>query len=462
MQQLSFKNRIAFNYLISTALMVLFVFVIIYFIVSYSVYSEIDSDINAEAQNYLKEIEIKNNSISMIDAEEWKEKEHNTLSVNPVFVEILSKKKEILDKSPNLKNSTLQFNADHENFKNYDAILAGKSIRQRQFSILHKNRTAGYILIAMSSEDANLVLRNLNQVLWISYPIILVLLFCFARFVAGRSIIPIKNITHTASVITKENLSTRINLPHNKDELYVLVKTINDLLDRLENAIEREKQFTSDASHELRTPLTVIKGTLEVLIRKPRDHAEYEEKINYCITEVDRLDHLVDQLLLLARFENQQQMLKMENVCLNAIILDTLSRHSHVIQFKNIQVSTDFNTHYYVNSDFYLLSIIVENLISNGLKYTDNNGFLKIGITQTHDRIECAIADSGIGIPKEEVARVFDQFYRSRTNQVSETKGNGLGLSIVKRLCLLLNIDIELSSQQHVGTTVICSFPKVN
>lgn len=460
MQQLSFKNRIAFNYLISTALMVLFVFVIIYSIVSYSVYSEIDNDINVEAQNYLKEIEVKNNSISMIDAEEWKEKEHNTLNVNPVFVEILNEQKEILDKSPNLKNSTLQFKINQENFKNYDATLAGKSIRQIQFSILHKNKIAGYVLIAMSSEDANLVLRNLNKVLWISYPIILVLLFCFARFVAGRSIIPIKNITQTASLITKENLNTRINLPHNKDELYVLSKTINDLLDRIENAIEREKQFTSDASHELRTPLTVIKGTLEVLIRKPRNHAEYEDKITFCITEVDRLDHLVDQLLLLARFENQQQMLKMEKVCLNAVILDTLSRYSQVIQSKNIHVTTEFITDYYVNSDLYLLSIIIENLISNGLKYSGDNAFLNIRITETPDKIECSITDSGIGIPKEEVAMIFDQFYRSRTNQFSETKGSGLGLSIVKRLCLLLNIDIALTSQQHVGTTIICSFPK--
>lgn len=460
MRQISFKNRIAFNYLISTALMVLFVFVIIYSMVSYSVYSEIDSDINAEARNYLKEIQIKNNSISMIDDEEWKEKEHNTLNVNPIFVEILNQKKEILDKSPNLKNSVLQFKVNQENFTNYDATLAGKSIRQTQFSIFYKKRIAGYVLIAMSSEDAKLVLRNLNHVLWISYPIILVLLFCFARFVAGRSIKPITSITQTASVITKENLNTRINLPHNKDELYVLSKTINDLLDRIENAIQREKQFTSDASHELRTPLTVIKGTLEVLIRKPRDHAEYEEKINYCINEVDRLDHLVDQLLLLARFENQQQMLKMEKVSLNAVILDTLSRHSNIIQSKNIQVTTQFNADYYINSDFYLISIIIENLISNGLKYSDNNAFLNIRITETQDKIECSISDSGIGIPEEDVAKIFDQFYRSRTYQFPETKGTGLGLSIVKRLCLLLNIDITLSSQHHVGTTVICSFSK--
>ena len=87
-------------------------------------------------------------------------------------------------------------------------------------------------------------------------------MFFIARFIAGRSIKPVTLITETSSRITKDNLKDRIILPQNKDELFVLSKTINDLLDRIENAVEREKQFTSDASHELRTPLTVLKGTL--------------------------------------------------------------------------------------------------------------------------------------------------------------------------------------------------------
>ena len=98
-------------------------------------------------------------------------------------------------------------------------------------------------------------------------------------FFAGRSIKPVTNIIKTSSQITKDNLTTRIELPNNKDELFTLSKTINDLLERMEEAVEREKQFTSDASHELRTPLAVIKGTLEVLVRKPREKQEYEEKL---------------------------------------------------------------------------------------------------------------------------------------------------------------------------------------
>uniref|UniRef100_UPI00404914DA histidine kinase dimerization/phospho-acceptor domain-containing protein n=1 Tax=Flavobacterium sp. TaxID=239 RepID=UPI00404914DA len=171
----------------------------------------------------------------------------------------------------------------------------------------------------MSLEDFEIV-QILKNILLISYPLILILLYLFARFFAGRSIIPVSTIIDTSRKITKDNLKTRIPLPNNKDELFALSQTINNLLDRVENAIEREKQFTSDASHELRTPLAVIKGTMEVLIRKPRNQHEYEEKIQFCISEVDRLNHMVDQLLLLARFENQKQNIKKESIYLNAIV----------------------------------------------------------------------------------------------------------------------------------------------
>jgi signal transduction histidine kinase len=172
-------------------------------------------------------------------------------------------------------------------------------------------------------------------------------LFFIARLIAGRSIKPVVAITETSSMITRDNLTDRIVLPQNKDELYVLSKTINDLLDRIENAVEREKQFTSDASHELRTPLAILKGTLEVLVRKPRNQSEYEEKIGFCVKEIDRLNQLVDELLLLARFENQKLNAKNEDVYLNALVLDVLANHSQSIKKNKISIISTFEKEYY-------------------------------------------------------------------------------------------------------------------
>jgi signal transduction histidine kinase len=240
--------------------------------------------------------------------------------------------------------------------------------------------------------------------------------------------------------------------------LYILSETINNLLDRLETAIEREKQFTSDASHELRTPLTVIKGTLEVLIRKPRTTPEYEEKINFCVTEVNRLNHLVDQLLLLARYENEKQSLKIESVNLSRLLLETIDRQSFLIDSKNIQISNQIEDNVLCESDHHLLPIIIANIISNALKYSNENGVVEIQLKKSNNRIECVISDSGIGIPEEDLDKVFHPFFRTKAANQAHIKGMGLGLSIVQRLCTLLTIDLKVISTENIGTRVYLFF----
>lgn len=457
MQQLSFKNRIASHYIITTALLIFVVFFVIYSIVKLSVYNHLNTDIAKEVKNHLNEIGIKNNTFYLMHAREWEEREHNTVDVNPVFIQFLDKKGDVIEKSPNLKNEVLYFNKDIPNNELFDTKILGNKIRQIQVPIFEGSKIIGYLIIAMSLEGALIVLQNLAEILIIAYPLILIVLFFIARFIAGRSIKPISSIIKTSNIITKDNLTSRIPLPQNKDELFVLSQTINNLLDRIETAIEREKQFTSDASHELRTPLTVIKGTLEVLIRKPRNPAEYEEKINFCVKEVNRLNHLVDQLLLLARFENQTQTLKLENVYLNALFLDTIARYSSSIQAKKINVLTEFSQDFYLKTDNYLFSIIINNLISNAVKYSNSNDDLTVKIINNGVKVECHIIDSGIGIPAEDLERIFNPFYRSKSSDHPEIKGTGLGLSIVKKLCSLLGITISITSQEDVGTKVILS-----
>ena len=461
MPQFSFKNRIASYYIITTALLIFVVFFVIYSIVKFSVYNHLNNDINSEVEKHLSEIKIEDNYFHLMHKQEWKEREHNTLDVNPVFIQFMDQKGGVIEKSPNLKRYSLPFYSNNNNVF-FDSRLANKTIRQIKVPIYSKTKKIGYLLVAMSLEDASLVLDNLSKVLVVAYPLILMVLFLIARLIAGSSIKPISAIIETSNIITKDNLKARIPYPQNQDELYVLSKTINHLLDRIEVTIEREKQFTSDASHELRTPLTVIKGTLEVLVRKPRAQAEYEDKINFCIAEVNRLNHLVDELLLLARFEDQKQSLKMEKVYLNAIILDTISRYSNKIQSKNISVSTEFTADYFVTTDIYLCAIIINNLVSNALKYSNQNSNLTLTINDNNSHIEFCITDTGIGISSGDLDRIFDQFYRSKSSEHHEIKGTGLGLSIVKRLCSLLNIAISISSQENSGTTVILSFYKAD
>jgi signal transduction histidine kinase len=323
---------------------------------------------------------------------------------------------------------------------------------------VNNNKVVGYIVVAMSMEDFEIV-QLLKNVLLVIFPVIIMMLFGIARFFAGRSIRPVKTIIETSSQITQDNLQMRIPLPSNKDELFILSQNINHLLDRIEHAIEREKQFTSDASHELRTPLAVIKGTMEVLIRKPRNKQEYEEKINFCISEVDRLNHMVDQLLLLARFENQKQNLKSESVYLNALLLDLLARFSDKIKNNKILISTNFSKEYSIASDMYLVTIIISNLLSNAIKYTHSEGKVSLLLFEEEGSVKFSIIDNGIGIAPNDIAKVFQSFYRSENSNQATIKGTGLGLSIVKRLCDLLQIKISIKSELNVGTEINLSFP---
>lgn len=461
MAAFSYRNRIAFYYIITTALLISVVFAVIYFSVKESVYRHIENDIEIENVDLLKEISVTKDGFTLIDQHEWKEKEHNTLDVNPIFIQFINAEGKMFDKSPNLKNSQLLFHKSNDKLATYfDTKLDAIAIRQIQTAIKYNEKTVGYIIVAMSLEDANLVLRNLRYTLLFAFPLVLGILFLVARFIVGRSISPVKIIIETSNKITKDNLNTRISLPENKDELYELSDTINNLLNRIENAIEREKQFTSDASHELRTPLAIIKGTLEVLIRKPREKQEYEEKINFCISEVDRVNKLVDELLLLARFENEKQNIKPENILLNALLLDTSARFSQKIKDKQCKITNQFEDDFYVHSDYNLVSIIVSNVFSNAIKYSDESSTIKVKLYKEHNIIKCSISDEGIGISEEDKNKIFNAFFRSESLSHPEIKGTGLGLSIVKRLSELLNITINIQSELNKGTTIILSFPE--
>ena len=458
MQQLSFKNRIASNYLISTALLISVVFCVIYGIVRFSVYVKVNNDIKVEVAKHLKEIEVKENCVLLIREKQWKKMQFNKVDISPAFIQFVDELGAMVNKSPNLKQKKLNYYPEAINNVLFDGKLENTSVRQIQVPLYQNTKIIGYLIVAVSLEDSAMVLHNLFIILLVAYPLILIVLFLIARFIAGRSIKPISSIIQTSNIITQDNLKSRIPLPQNKDELHLLSKTINNLLDRVENAIDREKQFTSDASHELRTPLAVIKGTLEVLVRKPRNQDEYKEKINFCINEVNRLNLLVDELLLLARFENQKQSLKIERVSLNAVFLDIISRNAPLINEKKIKCEILFTKDFYVETDVYLFSIVVNNIVTNAVKYSKSNGLITLDISEKNNKIFCSISDCGIGIASEDLVKIFDQFYRSKSNEHPEIKGTGLGLSIVKRLCVLLQIDLKIESKENQGTSVKLGF----
>lgn len=455
---LSFKNRLAIYYMLATAIIIAGVFGIVYFIVQNTVYQNLDAMLSFEARKHTKEIEIIENTLYFANKAEWEEIEHREVYINPVFIQIIDAAGRVMDKSPNLKNEVLPFEGSKNLGENFNSKVNNRSIRQVQIPIKQEDKVKGYIIAAMSLEDSQMVLLNLRNTLLILFPVVLFGLFFVSRYLAGRSIIPIQSITNTTNRITKSTLNERVALPPNKDELYQLSASINELLNRIENTLQREQQFTSDASHELRTPLATLRGTLEVLIRKPRTREEYEEKVKVSLIEVDKMTYTLEQLLLLARFDSQKPIVQNEKKYLTQIVAEIIDSHSKAIKSKKLQVI--FNSQEIKNdlAPYYYSHLILENILSNAIKYSKDNSEITITLSRNEKGLACLIKDKGIGIKKEDLEKLFIPFFRSDALSHKDIIGNGLGLSIARKAALAIKASIMVESELNKGTTFSVAF----
>ncbi|MCL5246837.1 HAMP domain-containing histidine kinase [Cellulophaga sp. 20_2_10] len=444
--------------MIATAIIMAVAFTAVYFVVKGVVYQNIDNDLSFEAEKHTEEIKVVGDSIKIKNRKEWEEREHREVQVNPVFIQILDKNGLFMDKSPNLKDNQLDFSEKANFGGSYNESLNNKPIRQVQLPIEENGKIKGFIIAAMSLEASQMVLLNLRNILLLVYLLLLASLYFISKYIAGRSIIPVKNVTETTNRITRNNLNERVALPQNKDELFDLSSGINDLLQRIENALERERQFTSDASHELRTPLATLKGTLEVLIRKPRERAEYEDKIKFSLTEIDRMTATLEQLLLLARLDSSSKTLNESSMPLATIIDEILTRQNKQIAAKKISINFKNDIEYETLVPQYFSNLIFENIVNNAIKYAKDATTIHISITQSGSKIICKVKDEGIGIKKEDLKKLFNNFFRSDALNHKNISGNGLGLSIAKKAADAISAKIYAESDLGIGTTFTVQF----
>ena len=456
---LTFKNRIALHYMLATAGLVAAVYLVVFGVVQQRVYADLDRTLRFEAVKHLTELSVTGTAIRFARKEEWQEREHREVEVAPVFIQLHGLRGQLLDRSPNLKADRLPFDVGQVLLVPRSSALRGRSIRQVQEPIRQGGATVGYLVAGVSSEAAQAVLGSLRAVLLLSFPAVLLVLFGIARGLAGRSIAPIAAITDTTNRITRNNLAERIALPPRPDELHTLASAINGLLGRIEQAVAREKQFTADASHELRTPLAVLKGTLEVLVRKPRTPAEYVESIGLGIHEIDRLTHLVDQLLLLARFENPAQGPTRQELSVVSCVHDVLHRHRASLRTRQMRVDVEGGDLPPIVSDPYLVDLVLDNVLANAIKYSPAGSAISVGLARVGPRLRCVVRDQGIGIRSGDLDRIFAPLYRSDALAHKEIGGTGLGLSIVAKACALLGIETHVASELERGTAFTLWFP---
>ncbi len=460
MKNFSYRNRIAINYLLATGTLLLLVFFLIFFVVQLAVYAHLDRTLRNVAQKHANEVHVENNKITFINKSEWEEREHREVEVNPVFIEVHGLDGKIMDKSPNLKIDELGFNPHIPTNKSFNTHLENQQIRQIKIEIIRNSTKYGYISAAIPIDGYLLVLSTLRNILFFTFIFSLLVLFLSARYLAGKSIQPVKTIINKARLINYNNLNDRIPVPVNNDELYELTVEINQLLERIHESIEREKQFTADAAHQLKTPLAVLKGSFGVLIRKPRTNEDLVKKITESMTEIERLSDIVDNLLLLARMNTNAMELRMTEISLIEAIDKVIQRLSRKIEHKEIRLVFEPQSDFTVVNDPFIIDLILENLLSNAIKYSHKGGQIEIACRHKNELVVLQLHDKGIGIASEEINKIFLPFYRGSSEVISHEKGSGIGLSIVTKACKIADINLTIQSRLYEGTHIQLEFQK--
>ena len=315
----------------------------------------------------------------------------------------------------------------------------------------------GYIVVATPLYKIDIKLQDIFIKMIILNPILLILLLLGANIILDRILNPIKNIIKTANEISVGDLDRIIPLPLQDDEIKELVKAFNAMVIRLRNGIEMIHRFNSDVSHELKTPLSVLKGEIELALRKERSVDYYKETLNISLKEVNYLIEMVEEMLLFTKIENEVG--NLENVKLDEVLLNVISKLSQKADSKNIKIELEKLDIIEMNTNKFLVQTIFINIIDNAIKYSkEEGGKILISLFKEDNNIIFKVKDNGIGINENEIENLTERFYRVDKARNRGIKGFGLGLSIVQKALEILDGEIQFLSEENKGTEVIIKF----
>ncbi|MFT5703812.1 MAG: signal transduction histidine kinase, partial [Rickettsiales bacterium] len=244
------------------------------------------------------------------------------------------------------------------------------------------------------------------------------------------------------------------NLP---TEVRPLVDSLNFLLVKLEESMNKERKFIDYASHELRTPLTVIKTKTQFLIKKHKNDQELNEDLTNLLIAVDRIINLSNQLLILSRIDTENKIVKKEKFNLGFLTSEIAANFYSIAHIKNIKISTEIEGGCIIDANKFHMEILLGNLFDNAIKYSPNKEKVLVELKKEDKNIIFSIHNKGELISKDAQKHIFDRFYRAGN---SNQDGSGLGLSIVKRIADLHEVKISFISEKQ-GNRVILNFNEV-
>ncbi len=332
-------------------------------------------------------------------------------------------------------------------------------IRVLTLPVIEAGRVSNLIQVGMSLKSIYMTRHRFLLMVAGVFPLGLLLAGGGGWLLAHRALKPVDRMTDAARRISAEHLTERLEETGAQDELDRLAKTLNEMLGRLDTAFSQIRQFSADASHELQTPLTILKGELEVALRSPRNAEEYQRTLKSALEEIDRIAHLVEGLLLLARADAGVLRMDRQPVDLAQLIEEIYGQTKVLADNQTITLRLEHVEPVTIQGDYDRLRRLLLNLVDNGIKYTRPGGRVTLSVQRDGGRASLQVSDTGIGLSGEEQDRIFQRFYRGAEARTHGQSGAGLGLCIARSIAEAHGGRIEVESTTGQGSTFTVLLP---
>lgn len=332
----------------------------------------------------------------------------------------------------------------------YTEITGGRKLRIATARL----QSAGSVYdaqVAVSLDEILGVMQDFRHLLLLLIPGVLIVSCLGGYWLSSRALRPVDRITSVARSIGVHNLSQRIAVPQTGDELQRMAQTWNDVLERLDIAVKRIRQFTSDASHELRTPLALIRATAELALRRERDPEGYRASLGQIEREAEHMTALTESLLTLARADAGGLEMTMQATNLNELVLAVVEQNTAIAMEKGVTLrAATVDRPAWVAVDPSGIRRILLILVDNAMKHTPAGGAVTVSAAAEAGCVILAVEDSGEGIPAAALPHIFERFYRADPARGSGS-GFGLGLSIAQAIAQAHGSTIAVSGTPGAG-----------
>ena len=335
----------------------------------------------------------------------------------------------------------------------------GQSFRLYSTMLTDDKHVVGIVQVGQSLTKLDSDLQHILFGLLIATPFVLILCAFGSYWLAGRAFGPIHRLTNTAREISARDLDQRVPVPQAQDEVRDLSIIFNQMIERLERAFEQQRRFVADASHELRTPVSVIRSMTDLAIAQPSNAEDNLTVLREVNAESERLGHLINDLLALARADEKQIQLDSEPVRLDLLAADVVASMESLATERHLTLCTENLDAATVMGDAARLIQIIIGLVDNALTYTNEGGRIALSVKVSNTQAYLIVRDTGIGIAQKDIPHIFERFYRADPARSKAVGGSGLGLAIAQWLAHAHSGSISVESQPGQGSTFTLTLP---